>query len=152
MIGKAVFHERLWKLRLRKLNCTMDVSKRFLRYSLFLLSWASWFRLVEERNLPQNFCCYVLGVAMDIPIPKIRSLESSFTFPPASVKKKTEIRRPEKKKKSWCFVIFRHLKQPRVKHQREIFHALIFVRLQWVDGIREIFCRPLRCRFNEFKL
>lgn len=103
MIGKAVFHERLWKLRLRKLNCTMDVSKRFLRYSLFLLSWASWFRLVEERNLPQNFCCYVLGVAMDIPIPKIRSLESSFTFPPASVKKKTEIRRPEKKKKKLVF-------------------------------------------------
>lgn len=142
MIGKAVFHERLWKFRLRKFNCTMDVSKRFLRYSLFLLSWASWFRLVEERNLPQNFCCYVLGVAMDIPIPKIRSLESSFTFPPASVKKKDRNTSPRKKKKNCFFVIFRHLKQPRVKHQREIFHALIFVRLQWVDGIRDFLSPP----------
>ena len=38
--------------------------------------------------------CYILGVAMDIPIPKIRSRESSFTFAPASVKK-TKIRSPK---------------------------------------------------------
>lgn len=55
MKGKAVFHERLWRFRLRKFNCAVDVSKRFLRYSLFLLYWALWFQLVEERNLPHVF-------------------------------------------------------------------------------------------------